>query len=113
MRVARDEVRVDARGRDVERAARSGRVGLVEFDRALTSWKVPRTFVTIMCLAEKLTWVWAVSIFQVVMGAWVLRGVVARACGGSMLLLTMQPYRGYRCGVNQSPPRAEGVASRP
>ena len=66
MRVACAEVGVGLLGRDLELAPRSGRIGLLELDGSLHIVNVPRTVVTIMCLAEKFTCVWALSIFQVV-----------------------------------------------
>ena len=73
-----------------------------------TSVNVPRTVVTIMCLAEKRTSVWAGSIANVAMGWFLLRGAVT---GPSPLLLTTQPYRDIVAMSTNRPPSTEVVAS--
>ena len=73
------EAGVDAGRRDDELRVRRGRIGLVELELPDTSVNVPRTVVTIMCLAEKRTSVWAGSIANVAMGWFLCLGAAHRA----------------------------------
>ena len=62
-----------------------------------TSVNVPRTVVTIMCLAEKRTSVWAGSIANVAMGWFLLLGAGHRAAAAVVDYATISRYR---CVVN-------------
>ena len=109
VRVARPEVRVDAGGRDPEGAARAGRIGLVQLDRALDVMERAANGRDHHVLGREIDL--GVGAVELPGGHGV--GASARigpsGAGGPYVLLTWQPYPRYRCIVNDLIPNRNKV----